>query len=293
MKGSNTFLANIIRKRQRDDWDCVIAITGIEGVGKTTEAWDLSRKVDRKFNLAKNFIFSPKTQEAIKQIKALYQYGAVVMDEGIKMAYKLDWQSKAQRLLNKVYTLNRNENKVTIICIPNFLDLSKFFRDHRVYIWIHVYSRGKAVAFIRADNPYSSDIWQLDKNNRNFIKAGRKVLLDADKRLEVFQKGTNFLMRLEFPDMPPKVKALYKELKNKYKYDDLEDEEKVMPVMRQRDDLIVALRNFKSTREIADLIDMSVRRVSTIFKEKRDATVQSKDSINTNTRREKIPVKTS
>ena len=244
MKGSNNFLANIIRKRIRDDWDCVIAITGMEGVGKTTEGWDLARKIDKKFQLKRNMIFSPKTQEAVKQIKQLYQYGVVVMDEGVKMAYKLDWQSKAQRLLNKVYTLNRNENKVTIICIPNFLDLSKFFRDHRVFIWIHVYARGRAVAFIRADNPYSSDIWQLEKNNRQFIKSGRKILLDADKRLEVFQKGTNYLMNIEFPDMPKEVKEEYKKLKNLYKYEDLEDEEKVLPVRRQRDSLILELKKF-------------------------------------------------
>ena len=253
------------------DFDCVIAITGTEGVGKSSLAYWVAKFTDKKFSLEKSFVFSPETQDAIKQVKELHQYGAIVMDEGIKLAYKLEWYKKVQRLLNKVYTINRNENKVTIICIPNFLDLSKYFRDHRILFWIHVYARGKAAVFMKLDNPFSNDIWQMDKNNKQFLKGGKKLLFSSDESVDRIKASTNFFANIEFPPLPDDIYKDYKILKDKYKYDDMDDDISSNK-FQQRDLLLTAMKLIVPSKIIGQGIDMSTRRLNEIAKSRREAT---------------------
>lgn len=262
MGNSLTYLCELIKTRVNADFDFVIAITGVEGIGKSSCAYQIAKRVDKKFKLSKNFVFSPRTQDAIAQVKALHRYGAIVMDEGIKMAYKLEWHSKAQRMLNKVYTLNRNENKITIICIPNFNDLNKFFREHRIFFWIHVFARGKAAVFLRLDNPFSSDIWQMDKNNRFFLKGGKKLLISTDSRFNRLKKTTNYLMQFNYRDIPTEDRLEYIRLKNLYKYEDFEDETE----SKRQQNIAILCSHLKElgvpTKDIAKLIGKTVRTIN-------------------------------
>lgn len=233
-------VCSLIRGRVRADWDVVCVITGQEGVGKSTCAYWVGEGSDTKFDLEKSFIFSPNTSDVIKQVKSLHRYGVVVMDEGIKMAYKGDWQKRVQKRLNKVYTLNRNENKITIICIPNLADLTKFFRQWRVFLWIHVYARGKAVVFVKIDVPFGGDPWELEKNHKLYLKTGRKLIFDEDARVDKLRRVPYFMGEISFPPIPESVMEKYVSLKNKFKYEDEEEDEVPESKMKRQRDILIS-----------------------------------------------------
>ena len=224
-KYSNLFWnANNFRKRVRNDWDLVLAITGEEGVGKSSLAFWLSILIDKKIDLSKSFTFSADTYHLIKQVKDIEQYGVVVLDEAIKALYKRDWASKAQRVINKVYTTIRYQNKITILCIPNFTDLTSYFRNYRVKVWIHVYSRGKAAVFFKPRVLHSDDPWFLKQHDRLRKKTKDSTLIDDDEFEYYLAKCRGFIGFLHFPDVPDDVGAWFRYKKSRHEDEDLEDE---------------------------------------------------------------------
>ena len=261
-------ISDYMLTRVNNDFDCVVAVTGDEGVGKSSLAMWLAMLTDKKFSVKDSVVFSPKTQDAISQVKKLHRYGSIVMDEGIKMAYKLNWQNKVQQLLNMVYTLNRAENKMTIICIPQFTDLNTFFRKHRVYFWIHVYARGRAVVFKKIPNPYGQDPWMLDKNHKKillaFLKKGHNY--DAYDVLQMLRSNPTFFHEFSFPDMPEEFKEEYNRLKEEYRYDGMELSQERSAVIEDRNKLIIKLREFINVKEIASLVSVGERTIFHVLK---------------------------
>lgn len=232
--------------RNFNDFDSMLCISGGEGVGKSTLAYWIARMMDLLFTIEKTFIFSPKTQEAIKQAKELHPFGAIVLDEGVKAAYKLNWNKSIQIQLKKVFNINRSENKTTIVCIPNYRDLDSYFRNHRVKFWIHVYSRSKAVVFRRQDNPYATDPFLLDWNDRDWLKSvlkkGRKAkILDDEELLKKMQRNPCYFEEFVFPSIPWSHFQQYSRLKEHFKYEDEDEANKPSNIQLQRDQAIAAL----------------------------------------------------
>ena len=125
IKKSIKTLARLIRKRLREDWDVVIAVTGQEGCGKSTLAIELGMAVDKNFDLEQNIIYIPDYKLIAKKItEELKKYSVLIIDEAIKTMYKRRWQARAQIFLNQLYSICRKQNIATILCMPSFSTVS-------------------------------------------------------------------------------------------------------------------------------------------------------------------------
>lgn len=233
--GLKTFAQKLVR-RCKADWDIVVAVTGEEGSGKSTFAVQLCRKIGQ-FRLGRNVLFSPRSDDIKKLITELPKYSPVLLDEAIKVLYKLNWNTKIQKVLNQFYTLCRQENQISILCIPIFTDLSPFYRNHRVKIWIHVLERGLACVFIKDTNPLvkRDDCWHLMETEKAFQKMNFNKM-STQTKLRNLAKNKCFIGYIKFKDLPPKISERYKKLKEIKKYEPSEEdkpESERMKIMRK------------------------------------------------------------
>jgi len=174
-------LAKTLIDRVTADKDVVICVSGDEGSGKSTLAGALGIECDPLFNMERNVLYLPSAKDIKNTIYNLPPFSPVIIDEGIKSLYKLNWATKGQKFLNMVYAVCRKENKITIICIPRFTDIGEFFRNHRIKVWLHIVDEisnkkdvGRAAMMVRTWNPVTTDPWGLDIYQRILQKRQKK-----------------------------------------------------------------------------------------------------------------------
>lgn len=208
-------LAKAFRDRIRKDWDAVIAISGEERVGKSAFAIQLGMLIDSNFDLVKNISYIPDEKEIREQFYSLGQYQVLQIDEAIRALYKLRFFDKIQQTITEMYATEGFHNKVTILCIPRFSDLTGAFRKYRVKIHIHVIARGLAIVYQRDDDKDIADPWHTKEN----LKLKEKLLkcpINERKLVDIMEietKTINYLGHCSFPDLDPKIKERYNQLK--------------------------------------------------------------------------------
>jgi ABC-type dipeptide/oligopeptide/nickel transport system ATPase component len=218
---------NLIKRRLRQDWDIVLAITGEEGSGKSTLGMLIAGLIDNRFDFEKNVSYLPEAEEVKKQFTSLKRYQCYVIDEAIRALYKMNFMSNLQQTLVQMWATERFQNKATIMIIPRFRDLTENFRNHRVKIWIHVISRGQAVVYIRDDDPHNSDPWLFDYMQKYKQKAfGRRNIatIDIAARLKIERRMRNYLFEFDFPDLDPIDKNTYNYQKHQSRIRYMEEE---------------------------------------------------------------------
>lgn len=231
-------LVKRFQKRVRDDYDAVIAVTGEEGSGKSVLANNLIEEYLKTYcntreelleEFKKYIIFSPNKETVKETIEKAPRYSILNADEAMKILYKQNWASYVQRWLNMLYAVARQENKISVLCIPRFVDLNEYFRNHRVKYWIHVLDRGTAVFSIRDWSPYNDDPWLIKENNKKLKKMGyRKKFFEFTKedKINFFKKLPTYVGVIQFNDMDSDLKKVYKQYKKQYKYSDMEEQMK-------------------------------------------------------------------
>ncbi|HEB46958.1 MAG TPA: hypothetical protein ENI22_00630 [Candidatus Pacearchaeota archaeon] len=210
-------IAREIRRGLRDDYDFVCAITGKEGSGKTTLEIILAILVDPKFNLEKQLSLLPSTNEIKSMFRRIRHYGALGIDEAIKILHKQEWYNVLQRIIIQMYATERFHNKCTFLCIPRFTDLNEHFRNHRINCWIDILDRGVAFMKVPVPVPYFSDPWLMDKMAKKYewllkIKRGSQITIEDMQRIE--KKNPCYVDTIYFPDLPTQIKELFINLRN-------------------------------------------------------------------------------
>ena len=215
--GENFYMfAKKTRKRVRRKWDAVYGITGAEGVGKSTLAYQMGKHMDDTFSMERNIIFSPDKEKVRRAIVDLPRYSVIDVDEAIKMLYKLNWYQDAQIFLNMIYALCRRENKISLLLMPRFRDFSEFFRNHRILLWIHCISRGHAILFAKHWSPFIDDPWLTRDNQRIIDKRAKRIAgLNADERASILRKSPNYVMEMAWDPMTPQEEKLYEEMRTR------------------------------------------------------------------------------
>ena len=146
-----------------------------------------------------------------------------LVDEAIRIFYKLNWQTTGQKYLNKLFAVARKNNKVCVLCIPRFSDLTEFQRNHRVYIWIHCYARGKAVVFRRLKTAFAiGDVWQFRENwkvEQDAIRRGKPLV-------NVYRRTITFLGTVKWKALPEGLMNRYRNISTKAIGDMDSDEDK-------------------------------------------------------------------
>lgn len=224
-------LARFINKRIRKNYDGVIAFTGEEGEGKSEAAIDLSMKGDEKFEIERNELFQPKVEEVQTALTQLPKYSYIIADEAIRILYKLKRFDKIQIFLNMLYALARQENQVTILCMPRYTDFNEFFRRNRIKIWVYMIRRGVGLLHVKSKNPYTADPWDLDGCAKRLGKNLHGRLLEEldDEELDkVLRKSVpTYKNIVRFDQIPEDIRSKYLELKKKFAYQDLAAEQGV------------------------------------------------------------------
>lgn len=231
-------LIKILKTRVKKDWDAVIGITGEEGSSKSTLAswlvyqgclYDGMTEEEALEKFVEYTIFSPNKERVQEQITKSARYSVVNADEAIKILYKQNWATPIQKFLNMFYALCRQENKISILCMPRFLDFNEFFRNHRIKFWIHVLDRGVGVMFEKDWFPASADPWFLKhatKLNEDMYKRKHTSDFNLDEKIQALSRLKNFVGVIRFDDLPTKLKNAYKKGKAQFAYEDLDEQVK-------------------------------------------------------------------
>lgn len=289
------FICRKIVKKVEADWDEVIGVTGREGVGKSCCSAQIGKRMEKdgKFSLADNILFQPTHNEMKDKITSKKNQ-VIIADEAIRILYKLRWYEKAQIYMNTVYALARQENKISIFCMPRFLDFNEQMRNHRICTWVHVYRRGAAVVFVADENPFVSDPFWFKENLKVFDTAMRQAKttkLQDEMIWRISDKIRGFLATFEFSDFTPEEKEEYKRLKAEYAYKGLEGEfEDVQETSaQQRNVCIFFLKVLKAdSKDLAALMNVNIENVRswaerghTLLKSRNLTELATKDGYNT------------
>lgn len=220
-------VAKIIRKVQKQDKDMVVGVSGGEGIGKSTLIILLMIMLDRKFKFSRNLIFMPTEELIKKSIYKLPKKTPLSFDEAMKSFYKRDWQKKERKALNVLFSVVRKRNLAFFFAIPNIWDLDSYYLQHRIKMWIYVVERGKALIFLRDDNPFEDDCWHRKENKKVVNRALKgKVMVSPQVMANALKKSKNFAYEMTFPDLPEKMKETYVR-KAEEEFEKIEGEEDV------------------------------------------------------------------
>jgi hypothetical protein len=215
-------LAREVRTIVRQDYDLVIAISGLKGTGKSDLAEDkLAPLIDDTFDLDRNVAYLPEYDDIEKKFNNVGRYGVLAIDEAIKAFYKLNFMDGLQIELTKFYNTNRKgNNKVTILCIPSFFDLTKQFRKDQVFVWIHIIHRGIAVVYKRDSDKDVEDPWHVMENiamKKKFFAKKSIARRDWQDYLRAERLTKNYWFDFQFGDWNPENQKVYDRLANYYK----------------------------------------------------------------------------
>jgi len=265
-----------IRRRLENDWDIVIGICGEEGSGKSTLAMVMAWYLDDDFTPERNVIASPNVQDVSENLLGkLPKFSVVVVDEAIKIMYKLGWHSKSQLLLNTVMSVCRQQNKVALLCMPRFMDFNEYNRQHRIKIWIEVVARGHAFVFVKDRSPFINDVWHLKENQQLYEKSGRhrKLVETSDEDyLENLRNCKTFAFEFHFNDIPDETKAQYAVLKSTVAATlDLDEAQGIAKLYREAAKAAVAIlytENGLKQKEISHELGLSLYTINRFLAEK-------------------------
>lgn len=196
-------ICNKLHDLIKNDFYGLVVISGDTGTGKSTLGVAIAETVSKLtgvvYTIHKNMTY--RREEVFKMISEFPEYSVIHIDELISLLYKRNWQDDGQIDMIELFNKCRDRHLIIIGMIPNFWDLDKGVYNH-VNLWIHVYKRGRAWAFIKSKDPFETDVWLKKKNHKLFQQFGT-----------VF-KSPNYLGNLTWPDWTPEKKAEYYAVRN-------------------------------------------------------------------------------
>lgn len=158
-----TILGNVYEHLKRD-WDYLLVIVGDTGTGKSIfslqmlETWynvilkqvvskDMSRQIASDYGVW------------VKNFKYLKAFDMNIYDEGARTLESRQHMTKLSKDLTKLFNVFRSKKFFTIIVIPNFFYLNKYFRENRLrgLVWLdkrghyRFYSK-KGITYLNAYN---------------------------------------------------------------------------------------------------------------------------------------------
>lgn len=139
----------IIPDLKQKDKDCVIAVDGKEGSGKSTFAFQLAKYVDNDFGLD-SIVFTPDAfRDAIYKAR---KGQAIVYDEAFTGFSSRSSLSAVNRVLVSLMMQMRQKNLFIIIVLPTYFLLDKYVALFRTRALIHVYENKGIRGYFRVYN---------------------------------------------------------------------------------------------------------------------------------------------
>lgn len=201
-------IIEILQKRQKNEFDGNLAVSGNRGDGKTTFIGKIFFRLP-KFNPWKQQVYQ---REDILKLLKYHKLGQCWDDEAINSGYKRDFHNKAQQEQIKILTNYRDNFNIFASAIPNFFSLDKDLRD-LYFLHIHIIERGIAIVHMPLQGKlYSQDRWDAKYNAKVETNWSKKMQKNPDFK-PPYHRLTTFRGYLYFNDLTTKQKALVQEVK--------------------------------------------------------------------------------
>ena len=126
---------SVIKSLQKKDKDCVIAIDGAEGAGKSTLALQIGKYVDPTLDLSRVVFDAESFRQAIFKAK---KGQCVIFDEAFTGLSSRSSLSGINRALVSLMMQMRQKNLLVIMVLPTFFLLDKYVALFRTRALIHV-----------------------------------------------------------------------------------------------------------------------------------------------------------
>jgi hypothetical protein len=103
------------------------------------------------------------------------------------------------------------------MCIPDFYDLDKYYRQHRVKTWFFVPIRGLVLVFKKSNSPFAEDKWE-QKRNQKMIDSLEEMqnqgkLFDKTDMVLALRKSKSYGLEFTFGDFDPAIREIYEKYK--------------------------------------------------------------------------------
>ena len=196
-------------------FDCFIIIEGNRGLGKSTLAIHLARRVSRIFKKMGSNDYRWHWNRSIiytkKETKRFWHKWKTtgIADEMINVTFNRDFYDTEQKDIIKMINMNRDHCNFFIACVPQFQTLDTQIKN-LCKIRITVVRRGIAVIQTPNRTIYIKDKWDQatnEKLEREWLKKGIKN--------PHYPKLTTFRGLMKFPKLREKTELKYQEIKNK------------------------------------------------------------------------------
>lgn len=184
---------------------------------------------------------------------------AILIDELFLLFYKRTWFKEQQ--INSIATLNmcRDRHIFLVGCNPTFADLDTAFRQ-RVHYHVYIPRRGFAYVFMKEENPFNPDAWNLTQNLRLYRKH------------KVFSKTVGFVGLVNYSDWKGNQEEEYRRIRNAKRLLAMDEAKKEREKgkypkwTKQRNTLIKYLHHEKGEQQnrIAEMCGMDFAEVSRI-----------------------------
>ena len=159
------FDKKVLPDLEKNDKDCIIAIDGTEGSGKTWLGLQWCKYIDPSFDLSR-VVFTPEEfREAIYKAK---KGQAIAFDEAFTGFSSRAGLSGVNRTLISLMMQIRQKNLFIIIILPTFFLLDKYISLFRTRILVHVYENKSRRGFFRVYSKFKKRELIMDKKARTY-----------------------------------------------------------------------------------------------------------------------------
>lgn len=201
--------------------DCVVALTGEEGEGKSLSATQIARAIFPEFDLWNNIIYSKYPAEYNDKYKMLLSGVPFQIDEAIELMYKMDFMKYDVKELVKKFAAQQRKEKhaIYLLCISCLKDLSTYWREHRVKYWIELMPREEmafenavaAMVFKKPRIPFTpagTDVWMLKKYYELWMKKYQRYGY-TERVVEIMRNHPYYIGEVKIPKPSHKIEREY------------------------------------------------------------------------------------
>ncbi|HIQ49974.1 MAG TPA: hypothetical protein EYH56_02135 [Nanoarchaeota archaeon] len=202
------------------DSDWVFANTGEEGSGKSMLSLYIAKKIEKKLNLRETVAFTMKEYLELVKKHRENPGKVLIFDEAVSSFFSRESMGKFNRVITKLFIINRSMNHIHILNIPNFYYLDVYLREHRIKTLLFSYY--DLLNNKRLSSWYGKE--QIaDLNNPEKKKYYRILMVKGAKFVEKFRPIFHFSIDIEeLSD----IKEEYEKLKVDFQTDFLTEAEK-------------------------------------------------------------------
>jgi hypothetical protein len=270
-----TKVAKLFLLTTLEDFDVLAAVTGPKGVGKSSLAIQISRKIlefqDKEFEPERHVAYL--YEDVIDKINELDEHEPLIIDEAVNVMMSEDWNKIESKYLKKVFAKLRVRHLIVFLCIPEFSWLDKKYREGMVNFWLFVPTRGFFILFTPKIFTAKEDKWELDRlenilKGMNYSDIVKEKELTKNLESRIATLPTHLTLGA-FEPVPKEIYEKYLELR-KAAIEKSSEQGEVLKIEASKIPILIKINEMKNlgitNKEIAKQLGISEAAVSKYLK---------------------------